>query len=265
MTAGAVSAGAAKLSCAVLQIMLLQKLKLASAVLLVAGLMAWGASAALVSHGDELPKAAPPPGVLVSQMAPLLAPKHGPEPDPLDADGNFPDRGQVLDPGAKPIALRQPPRARADGPGVQPGTLTAEVRDLVTNTTVSNVSLTLRLADDVKLAATTSADGMARFEYSLPGATARRYFYLTAHGEGLVPLSARWIYAATSPTPPDHLLFLTEKATTIGGRVLDEDGQPLADAVVVVSVRKSYPGSEQRLNVDGAVHQDRRGWPLVAQ
>ena len=156
----------------------------------------------------------------------------------------------MLDPGDKTIAMLQPLRTPADGLSHQQHTLTVEARDLVTNATVSNVSLTLKLADDVKLPATTSTEGVARFEYSLPDAITRRYFYLTAHREGLVPFSARWIYAATSPTPPDHLLFLTEKATTIGGRVLDEDGQPLADAVVVVSVKKSYPRSDQWVNVD---------------
>ncbi len=251
VTAGAVSAGAAKLSHEVLQIMLVQKLKLALAAFVGAGLMACGASAALNWRGGEPPKAAPPPGALVSRTAPLSAPKPGLQPDPLDAVSNFPARGQVLDPDDKPIALRQPLRARADGPGVPLGTLTVEARDLVTNAPVSNVSLTLRLADDVKLPATTSADGVARFDYSLPGATTRRYFNLTAYREGLVPLSARWFYEASSPTPPDHLLFLTEKATTIGGRVLDEDGQPLADAVVVVSVTKSYPRSDQRVNIGG--------------
>ena len=53
ITAGAVSAAAQSLTREVLKIMLLQKLKLASAALLGAGLMAWGASAALISRGDE--------------------------------------------------------------------------------------------------------------------------------------------------------------------------------------------------------------------
>ena len=47
VAAGAVSAGAAKLGHEVLQFMLVQKLKLALAALVGAGLMAWGASAAL--------------------------------------------------------------------------------------------------------------------------------------------------------------------------------------------------------------------------
>ena len=49
VTAGAVSAGAAKLSHEVLQFMLVQKLKLALAALVGAGLMVWGASVALIS------------------------------------------------------------------------------------------------------------------------------------------------------------------------------------------------------------------------
>ena len=49
MTVGVVSAAAKQLAQEVFKIMLLQKLTLASAALLAAGLIAWGASAALVS------------------------------------------------------------------------------------------------------------------------------------------------------------------------------------------------------------------------
>jgi peroxiredoxin/protocatechuate 3,4-dioxygenase beta subunit len=142
-------------------------------------------------------------------------------------------------------------RAGADGPDASPRRLTVEARDLTTDAAVANVSITLELPDDVKLQATTAVDGVARFAYSLPEATGRRYFSLTARREGLVPLFERWFSAATSPTPPDHLVLFMEKATTIGGRVLDERGQPLADAVVVVNVIKRYPGSDQRVAVSG--------------
>ena len=53
MTVGVVSAAAKELTREVLRIMLLQKLALASATLLAAGLIAWGASAALVSLRQE--------------------------------------------------------------------------------------------------------------------------------------------------------------------------------------------------------------------
>ena len=71
----------------------------------------------------------------------------------------------------------------------------------------------------------------------------------TARGDGLVPLWARWIQESSSATPPERLLFQTEKGTTIRGRVLDQDGQPLAGAMVVVIVKKAYPRSEQRVDM----------------
>src|SRR5262249_1631547 len=46
-----------------------------------------------------------------------------------------------------------------------------------------------------------------------------------------------------------HFLFQLEKATTVSGRVLDQDQQPVADAIVVITASKRYPKSEQRVNV----------------
>ena len=47
------------------------------------------------------------------------------------------------------------------------------------------------------------------------------------------------------PTPPDRLLFQMEKATTISGRVLDQDQKPIAGATVVIDVSKGYPNPAQ--------------------
>ncbi len=102
ITAGTVSAAAGSLTREVLKIMLLQKLKLASAALLGAGLMAWAASAALIPRGDEPQKAAPAP--VAKRSTPTNAPQPAPEPDPLDAVGMFSVRGRVLDPDGKPVA-----------------------------------------------------------------------------------------------------------------------------------------------------------------
>ena len=101
----------------------------------------------------------------------------------------------------------------------------------------------------MKIEASSDADGIARFEYTFPEATGRHSFFITARRDGLVPLAARWIQESSSSTPPDRLLFQTEKGTTISGRVLDQDGQPLAGAVVVVSVKKDYPRSKQWVDV----------------
>ncbi|MFI5454404.1 MAG: sigma-70 family RNA polymerase sigma factor [Isosphaerales bacterium] len=98
---GAVSMAAQSLTREVLKIMLLQKLKLASAALITVGVTAWAASAALISRGDEAPKAAPPPAV-VQRANP--APQAHAEADLLDAVGTFPVSGRVLDPDGKPVA-----------------------------------------------------------------------------------------------------------------------------------------------------------------
>ena len=84
--------------------MLLQKLTLASATLLAAGLIAWGASAALVSLGQEAPKGATaPPAAAVRPNRPHTAVPQ-PKPASADTDGTFPVRGRVLDPDGKPVA-----------------------------------------------------------------------------------------------------------------------------------------------------------------
>ena len=71
------------------------------------------------------------------------------------------------------------------------------------------------------------------------------------HGsrDGLVPWRHAQIQESSSSTPPNRLLFQTEKGTTFRGRVLDQDGQPLASAVVVASVKKGYPRSQQWVDV----------------
>ena len=88
----------------VLRIMLSQKLKLVSAALLGAGLIACGASAMWISRGDEPQKHART--AVARQAAPPAAARRAPNPDPLDAVGTFPVSGRVLDPHGKPVAGR---------------------------------------------------------------------------------------------------------------------------------------------------------------
>jgi beta-lactamase class A/peroxiredoxin len=124
-------------------------------------------------------------------------------------------------------------------------TLTVEARDLVTDAPVPNVAFELTVAGDELIHATAGANGIARCEYTLPESTGQRFFTVKAGGAGLVPVGIRWSAASSAATPPGHLLFQMEKATAISGRVMDQDGRPLADATVVVSVTKSYPKSKQ--------------------
>ena len=87
MTVGVVSAAAQQLAQEVFKIMLLQKLTLASAALLAAGLIAWGASAALVSLKDgPSQKSAAGPQIAV------LPCKGRPRPPPRSPDRPCPRR-----------------------------------------------------------------------------------------------------------------------------------------------------------------------------
>ncbi len=103
VTVGVVSAAAKQLSQEVFKVMLLQKLTWASATLLAAGLIAWGASATLVSLGQEpSKKTVASPDSPAQGEAKAAVPQ--PKPGPTDADGTFPVRGRVLDPAGKPVA-----------------------------------------------------------------------------------------------------------------------------------------------------------------
>jgi protocatechuate 3,4-dioxygenase beta subunit len=126
--------------------------------------------------------------------------------------------------------------------------ITVEARDLVTDAPVPDVRLQFKIASGETLEITTDASGAARL--LLPDAGKTRYFNVRASREGFVPLAIPWHYTATSPTPPEHLLFQMEKGAGISGRVLDQDQQPIADATVVIRVSKRYPRSEQRVDAN---------------
>ena len=124
----------------------------------------------------------------------------------------------------------------------RPGTITIEARDLLTDAPVPSVRLEFSIGRGLKkISATTAASGTAQFSH----AADIRYFFIGATREGFVPQAIRWDYDSSSPTPPDRLLFQMEKATTISGRVVDQDQKPIAGATVVVDVKKAYRNSRQ--------------------
>ena len=102
MTVGAVSLAAQQLAREVFKVMLLQKLTLASLTLLAAGLIAWGASAALVSLKDEpSQKSAAGPSPSMQGKAEAAAPQPGstlPE-----THGKIVVGGRVLGPDGRPV------------------------------------------------------------------------------------------------------------------------------------------------------------------
>ncbi len=102
MTVGVVSAAARELTQEVLRIMLVQKLTLATATLLAAGLIAWGASAALVLPQEKpSQKSACEPNPPLQAKAETAVPQ--PEPNSLDSPGKVTVRGRVLAPDGRPV------------------------------------------------------------------------------------------------------------------------------------------------------------------
>ena len=152
------------------------------------------------------------------------------------------------------VALQPKPVAQTNN---QPGSLTIEARDLVTDAPITGVRLEFSAGrGSKKIPAATDASGNAQF----PHPADARYFYVSASREGLVPQAIQWVYESSAPIPPDHLLFQMEKATTISGRVVDQDGEPVPGATVVVDVSRGYPKSPQWVDVkDETTNTDANG------
>ncbi len=135
------------------------------------------------------------------------------------------------------------PPARAAGLDRQPRLVLVEARDLRTDAPVPDVALDLSLGKNEHLPARTDQAGNATL--TLPAAHADRWFSLTATRAGFVPLANRSDREPIAPATPYRFLFQMEPATTASGRVFDEDRQPVADATVLIDVKKRYPKSAQ--------------------
>jgi RNA polymerase sigma factor (sigma-70 family) len=143
--------------------------------------------------------------------------------------------------GVLPVVIDEPETSAKPGSHLVP--LTIEARDLTTDAPIPGVRFELSGwgGPDVKTSATSDASGAARC--SLPVDVP--YLYVGASREGFVPQAIRRDHDANEPAPPDHLLFQMERATTVRGRVVDQDGKPIAGATVMIDVSKKYPGSRQ--------------------
>ncbi len=142
-------------------------------------------------------------------------------------------------PAVAPVADEPKPEAR---PATPTATLTVEARDLLTDAPVPGIRLEFSLGHgSKKVQAATDGSGLAQFSHPADV----RYFFVSASREGFVSQAIRWDYDANAPAAPDRLLFQMEKATTVGGRVVDQDGKPMAGATVVIDVSKRYPKSRQ--------------------
>jgi RNA polymerase sigma factor (sigma-70 family) len=212
-TGGPLPTTVAALTDTLIRSLLMARLKIVSVTVL--GMVAL-ASVGVVAVGAARPGASSPAPPERAAQAP---PSRTDEPKPSD----------------KPVDIAAaPPKTNS---------LVVEARDLTTNAPVLGVRLELLVNARSVSHATTDASGAARFSLSADG----QFLPLAvmAVGDGLVSQMIQWHHDSNSPVPPGHLLFQMEKATTVGGRVVDQDQKPIAGATVVVEVWKDYPKSQQ--------------------
>jgi RNA polymerase sigma factor (sigma-70 family) len=145
----------------------------------------------------------------------------------------------------RPLVIVEPPRAVADVPADRPRSVRVEARDLLTDAPIAGVQIQFNPSTGRLVKAATDASGLATFD--VPAEGELRFFQAFASKAGFVSLVSGWNKSGSDSRPRDHFLLRMEKATTVSGRVLDQGGQPVADARVVIEVEKRYPKSDQRV------------------
>lgn len=233
-TTGVVSVAAGKLTHEVLKTMLLQKIKLASAALLGAGLLAWEVSAALSPRGDE-----PPETREARASAPVSTPIKKDE-----TMGRIDVGGRVLDPDGKPV------------PGA---------------TIYFRESRSYRVGEEaglVQRVASTGPDGRFRFDLDPARNDVALFAGDSEPGDG--PAWHTTLIAATAPHHgPAWLtagqnkrgetdLRLVQDDLPIRGRILDSQGRPVAGAAVRVDQIAATSGVDlEALIASGVIDWDR--------
>jgi RNA polymerase sigma factor (sigma-70 family) len=216
ITVGAVSATAQQLAQEVYKIMLVKKVTTASAALLAVGLIGWGASAALISLGQESPQGASAPPVSTARpTAETAVPR--PKPGTADTAGTFPARGRVLDPDGKPVA----------------GAL-VYVRHYAEPRWSEIDPMAARQKGRV---ASTDADGRFRFELDKGASDGSLYSGVTGWHKAQIAVAApgfapAWVEAGDMVKRGEMALRLVRDDVPVRGRVLDSQGRPVAGVVV---------------------------------
>ncbi len=211
VTVGVVSAAAQQLAGEVIKVMLLRKLAWASATLLAAGLIGWGASAPLLAWADAPQKVAT---ALAQKAAPPGSPR--PEPNLLDAVGSFPIRGRVIDPDGRPVG----------GAAIYVRPFTASTR-----TSANSVA-----KGQIGRVAISGADGHFRFELDKASSDstwtddpAWHEAEIAAVAPGFGPA---WIKAGTVASGGEATLRVVRDDVPVRGRLLNSQGRPAAGVVV---------------------------------
>ncbi len=217
MAVGGVSAAAAQqMAQEVVKVMLFRKLTWTSVILLSAGLIGWGASAAWVSHGQEVPKEAASPLAPSARPTVDLTVPH-PQPGTDDANGTFPARGRVLDPDGKPVA----------GAGV----FVRHYAEIRWN------EIDLMAARQKGRVAATDAEGRFHFELDKGASHVSYYSGETGWHKAQVAVAApgfapAWIEVGDMVKQGEIALRLVRDDVPVRGRVLDSQGRPVAGVSV---------------------------------
>jgi RNA polymerase sigma factor (sigma-70 family) len=215
VTVGGVSAAAQQLARDAFRGILLSQAKWASAALLAAGLIGWGASAALIAPAQAAPKGA------TALSAPAFRPPvytvvSHPLPSTDDQAAKFRVHGRVLDPDGKPVV----------GAGVYARHY-AEVQWL---------PIDPMAARQKGRVAVTDADG--RFQFELDKAAGDAPFdggpgwhkaTIAATAPGFAP---SWVEASDLLNAGELTLHLVRDDVPVRGRALDSQGRPVAGVVV---------------------------------
>ncbi|HEX3450033.1 MAG TPA: sigma-70 family RNA polymerase sigma factor, partial [Isosphaeraceae bacterium] len=221
ISTGVVSAAAEKLTDEVLRIMLVQKLTLGSATLLAAGLIAWGASAALVSLAEE-----PSKKTIANSHSPVQpkseTPVRQPEPQLLDSTDKISIGGRVLGTDGQPVA------------------------DAKLYITVMRGYY--REPFPAKENAITGPDG--RFSFTVSKSTIGDEKIVAAaiaanHGLG-------WLEVPAAGNRHDVTLRLVNDDMPITGQVVDLEGKPVADATLRVLEISAAPGEDLGRRLEAA-------------
>ncbi|HUK83636.1 MAG TPA: carboxypeptidase-like regulatory domain-containing protein, partial [Verrucomicrobiae bacterium] len=136
--------------------------------------------------------------------------------------------------------------------------VTIELMEWGVGKLVSGVEVTVSTNYDETFARQTSdADGRAVVK--LPKQDLQDFWVRTSL-DGWVPMSLYWNKSKYGDPQPDKIAIVMERATTMSGRVVDDAGQPVAGATVVLDVQKKYPGSTQQVSISNKfVKTDRDG------
>ena len=213
LTVGVVSAAAKELTREVLRIMSVQKLTFVTAVLLAAGLIAWGASANLVSLKEE------PSRKLAARSNPPLQRKAAtavlqPGTNSLDTPGNIVVRGRVLAPDGRLVDGAKLYMTLAWGYPHEPSPSPEY--------------------------ATTGPDG--RFQFAVPEAEFGDQFTVIAatapnHGAG-------WVEVPADGKRDELTIRLADDEVPITGQIIDLEGKPVEGATLRLMQINAAPGED---------------------